>query len=153
MTFKEFFAEVWRMLIGRVGGPMNFRLVIQPLVASLFAVRGALKDAREHRPPYFWSMLLHPAKRTDLFREGWKDIGKVFMVAVVLDVVYEIIEFRWVYPGQAVIVATVLAIVPYLVVRGMVNRLASRSTRNGSAQLSQQADGAPVAVKSESHRL
>ena len=45
-------------------------------------------------------------------------MGKVFIVAIVLDLIYELIVYRWVYPGQAVIVATVLAIVPYLLILG-----------------------------------
>ena len=35
----------------------------------------------------------------------------------------EIIVLRFVYPGEAVIVVFVLAIVPYLILRGLVNRL------------------------------
>ncbi len=31
-------------------------LFIQPLMATILAVRGGLKDAREGRPPYFWSL-------------------------------------------------------------------------------------------------
>ena len=55
-------------------------------------------------------------------RQLWKDVGKLFLVAVVLDVVYQIIVLHWVYPVQTLIVATMLAIVPYLVVRGLANR-------------------------------
>jgi hypothetical protein len=51
----------------------------------------------------------------------------VFILAVVLDVVYQLIEHRWVvYPGEAVLVAIILAIVPYLLLRGPVNRIARR---------------------------
>lgn len=128
--------------MGRVHGPMTFRLVMQPLVASFFAVRSGLKDAREHRHLYFWSVWSNSADRRDLLRDGWKDVGKVFLVALVLDVVYEIIEFRWIYPGQAVIVATILAIVPYLIVRGLVNRLASRSAKTGNVVQAKPVDGA-----------
>lgn len=127
MTLKDLLADAWRMLIGRVQGPMTFRLLMQPLVASFFAIRAGLKDARENRPPYFWSVWSNPSERRDLLHQGWKDVGKVFVVAVILDVIYEIIELRWVYPGQAVIVATLLAIVPYLLIRGPVNRLMTRA--------------------------
>ena len=37
------------------------------------------------------------------------------MLAVVLDVVYQIIAEHFVYPGEAITVAIVLALVPYLV--------------------------------------
>ena len=39
-------------------------------------------------------------------------------------VVYQIIVARFVYPGEVVIVALLLAIVPYLLVRGLVTRIA-----------------------------
>ena len=57
-------------------------------------------------------------------KNGWKSVGKVFILAIVLDVVYQLIEHRWtVYPGEAVLVAIILAIVPYLLIRGPVNRI------------------------------
>jgi hypothetical protein len=140
-TLKDLLIEVWRMLIGRVSGPMSFRLVMQPLVATFFALRAGLKDARERRPAYLWSMCFHAGKRSDLFHEGRRDVGMVFLVAVVLDVVYQIIEFGWVYPGQAVIVATILAIVPYVLLRGPFNRLASRRVNSGKAELVKPVDG------------
>ena len=57
-------------------------------------------------------------------RSGWKDVGKVFLLAIVLDVVYQFIVARFVYPGEALLVALLLAIVPYLVVRGLATRIA-----------------------------
>jgi hypothetical protein len=51
----------------------------------------------------------------------------VFIVAVVLDVVYQIIVQKFVYPGETIIVAIILAIVPYLLVRGPVDRIVRRS--------------------------
>ena len=43
--------------------------------------------------------------------------------------IYQFIEQRWVYPGEAVLVAIILAIVPYLLIRGPVNRIARRSRK------------------------
>lgn len=51
--------------------------------------------------------------RPELIRLAWKDVGKVFAVALVLDIVYELIVYRWIYPGQALIVAVSLAVIPY----------------------------------------
>jgi len=129
MTSQEFFARVWEMLIGRVDGPFTFRLLVQPTVAAILAVRAGLRDARENRPPYLWSIFTQTAGRRDLLRQGFADVGKVFVVAIALDVTYELIVFRWVYPGQAVIVAATLAFIPYLLIRGPVTRIARRSIR------------------------
>ena len=126
MTIQEFFARVWEMLIGRADGPLTLRLIFQPAVAAILAFRAGLKDARESRTPYLWSMFTNPARRRILLREGWQDIGKVFIIAVVLDVVYALIVHRWVFPGQSLLVGSVLAIVPYLLIRGPVTRIARR---------------------------
>ena len=56
-------------------------------------------------------------------------MGKVFIVAIILDLTYEVIVYRWVYPGQALIVAAVLAFIPYLLIRGPVTRIARRFIR------------------------
>jgi hypothetical protein len=115
-------------LFDRLSGPANFRFVLQPVVSLIFAVRSGLLDARMGRPPYFWAIFITPDYRLSRLREGWKDVGKVFIVAIVVDLVYQIMVLRWFYPGEALLVAALLAFVPYLVFRGAVNRLA-RSIR------------------------
>jgi hypothetical protein len=113
-------------LIARVTGPMKFRLVLQPAMALFLAIRDGLKDAREGGPAYFWALFSDRGNRLVMLKDGWKAVGKVFILAMVLDAIYQIIELRWVYPGQAVLVAMILAIVPYLLLRGPVNRIARR---------------------------
>jgi hypothetical protein len=123
---EEILTRVWGNLIGRVHGPLTFRLILQPIVAAILATRAGLKDAREGRPIYFWAFFTHPDQRRQLLRDGWKSVGRVFILAIVIDAVYQLIVFRWLYPGEASVVAFVLAIVPYLLVRGPVNRIARR---------------------------
>jgi hypothetical protein len=62
-------------LIGRSTGPMNLRLVIQPAVASVLAIRAGLKDAREGRPAFLWAAITNPAYRPELLRQGSRDVG------------------------------------------------------------------------------
>jgi hypothetical protein len=126
VTIQEYFAAIWAMLIGRADGPLTLRLVFQPTVAVVLAIGAGLKDAREGRTPYLWSMFTSPGQRMQLLREGWKDIGKVFVIAVVLDVVYALIVHRWIFPGQALLVGTVLAILPYVLIRGAITRVVRR---------------------------
>lgn len=120
-------ARISDHLIARITGPMKFRLVLQPAMAIFLAVKAGLKDAREGKPPYFWGLFTDAGERRAMLTQGWKSVGKVFTLAVILDVVYQLIEERWVYPGEAVLVAILLAIIPYLLVRGPVNRLSRRS--------------------------
>ena len=123
--------EMWMRFVtdmgDRVSGPMKFRLLLQPVMAVLFATRSGLKDARTGKPPYFWSLLTDPAHRREMVKDGWKSVGKVFVLALALDVVYQVVVLRFVYPGEAIIVALLLAIVPYLLVRGLVTRIARPS--------------------------
>jgi hypothetical protein len=110
-------------LAARVGGPMTFRIILQPLMASLFAFRDGLKDARENRPPYLWTLITDPSQRVDLIRHGWAAVGRVFILAIVMDVIYQWIVAGWIYPLELITIAIVLAVIPYLVIRGPVNRL------------------------------
>jgi hypothetical protein len=120
---EDFVAHVLENLVARVVGPMKFRLVIQPLMAAVLAVRDGLKDAREKRPPYFWALFTLPEQRSEMLREGWKSVGKIFVIAIVIDLVEQLIDFRWFYPGEALLVAFILACIPYLLLRGAVNRV------------------------------
>jgi len=121
---SDMWVRVGSQLIDRVSGPMKFRLVLQPVMASIFAIRSGLADAKAGKSPYFWGLLSDSGQRLDMIKDGWKSVGKVFILALVLDVVYQIIELRFVYPGEAIIVAFILAIVPYLILRGLTTRLA-----------------------------
>ena len=58
-----------------------------------------------------------------MVREGWKRVGKVFVLAMVLDIVFQIRVLNTVYPGEVIIVAFLLAIGPYVLLRGLVTRL------------------------------
>lgn len=116
-------------LLGRWDGPLHFRLVFQPLMAVILAFKDGIGDAQQGRPPYFWELFTSPGRRVQLIRNGWKSIGKIFAVAVVLDAVYQLIALHWFYPGEAALVATILAILPYLLLRGAANRLTSGSRR------------------------
>jgi hypothetical protein len=119
----DFLARVGEMLIGRWSGPMWIRLVFQPTIAAVLAVRAGLRDARAGRPAFLWELLRHREQRSALLREGRKDVGKVFLLALALDLVYEVVVYHWIYPLQAVVVAAALAFVPYVLLRGPVTRL------------------------------
>ena len=125
------FTRVWDQLMSRPAGPLKFRFVLQPAVAIFLAVRCGLKDSREDKPPFFAAFFSEPAQRMQLMHDGWKSIGRLFLLAVALDCIYQIIVLHWIYPFETLVVATVLAIFPYVLVRGPVNRIASsRKTHN-----------------------
>jgi hypothetical protein len=43
---NDILVRIWENLGGRVGGPMSFRLRLQPAVAALLAIRAGMQDAR-----------------------------------------------------------------------------------------------------------
>lgn len=121
---EDMAARFFENLAGRLTGPLTARFLIQPTVATTLAVRDGLKDARLGRPPYFWAILTRADERRRLLREGWKAVAKVFVVALALDVVYQIMVLEHVYPGEALLIALALAFLPYLLMRGPVARIA-----------------------------
>ena len=123
-NFLEMAARGFGQLIDRLRGPLNFRLLVMPIVVTVLALRADWKDAREGRPAFLGAFIKDPVERSRLFRSALKDIGKVFIVAVVLDTVYQVMVFRFVYPVQVLFVAVVCAVVPYVLVRGPITRTA-----------------------------
>jgi hypothetical protein len=126
---EQFFSRFWENLISRPGGPMAFRFMLQPTIVAILAIRDGLKDAREGRPPYSWAVFTDPANRRRLLWDGWKTVAKVFVVSIILDFIYQIIVHQWLYLLEALIVASILSLFPYLLIRGPVNRIARRRYR------------------------
>jgi hypothetical protein len=120
--------DVWQRfvenLFSRMDGPLHFRFIMQPSMAIILAVIDGIKDAKAGRPAYFWAMVKNPEQRRELLKIGWKRIAKIFILAVILDVIYQIKVYHWFYPGETLTVAILLAIVPYLLVRGPADRIA-----------------------------
>jgi hypothetical protein len=120
----EMISSRGQQLLGRLDGPLHFRLVVMPTVVTLLAIRAGVLDARGGRPAFLWALFFHPPGRAALVRSAVKDIGRVFVVACVLDSVYQLAFLRVFYPGLVLVVAVACAIVPYVVIRGPANRLA-----------------------------
>jgi hypothetical protein len=123
---EDYLSRVWNDLLGRIGGPLSMRLLLQPTMATIFAIRDGLKDAKTGKPPYFYTIFTDSAERRSLLTEGWHAVAKVFGLAIILDLIYQLIVFRWVYPLEALIMAFVLALLPYLLMRGPINRIARK---------------------------
>lgn len=121
---EEALARGWENLVGRWGGPMWFRLLMQPGVAIFFAVRAGLRDARLGKPSILCDLLSDPITRQERLRQVWKDVGTVFIVALVLDSIYQVIVQGGIFTLELLITATVLALVPYVVSRGLFTMIA-----------------------------
>jgi hypothetical protein len=122
----DVWARIWDDITSGRHAPLAFRFILQPAVAAFFAIRAGRRDARDGRPLYMWALVKDRGQRMVLLRQGWRDIGKVFIFAIVMDGIYQFISVRWFYPGEALMVAAVLAVLPYLVFRSLVNAVLRR---------------------------
>ena len=122
----ELMTRIYEHMIGRVHGAMTFRLFLQPIMAGIPAVLDGIKDAKAGKVPYFWALFTEPLHRKELLRSGWKSVGKTFILGLVMDTIYQIWQLKAFYPGEAILTAVILAIIPYLLLRGPVNLLARR---------------------------
>lgn len=114
----------WDDLVARPSGPFAFRFVLQPVMATVFAIRDGMKDARAGRSPYFWLLWSDPVGRVDRLKEGFSAVGRVIALSIVMDVAYQVMEFGRIYPFETLAITVVLAFLPYLIIRGPANRVA-----------------------------
>jgi hypothetical protein len=132
-TVLEMIARGWEDFLARPSGSMHFRFIMQPTMAALLALHAGIQDAREGKQGYVWAILSNPKRRLELLREGWRGARTPFLVAIVLDCIYQIITVRFIYPLELLFTATLLALVPYLLLRGPFNRIARLFLRPAAA--------------------
>ncbi len=120
------FQPVWTDLSEGLHGPLKFRLVIQPTIAAILSIRAGIRDSREGRTPFTRALVSDKGHRGEHLRRGWGDVGSVFVAATIVDIIYQLIVNRSAHPLQAIVVAALLALVPYLLLTGPINRLARR---------------------------
>lgn len=111
-------------LIGRSDGPMTFRFFLQPGMALLFAIRDGIKDAKIGRTPYFWTILHDPIRRRASLHEGLRATGRIIALGLVMDVIYQYKVFGTFHVLEALNIVVILCFLPYLLMRGPVDRIA-----------------------------
>ena len=129
----EVLTRVWQNMLDRPGGPFVFRFVLQPIMATMAALRDGIHDARTGRAPFLWTVLTDPAQRRGRLDEALIATSRIVLLGLAMDMVYQFIEFETFHPAEAVIIALLLAVVPYLVLRGLFTRIARRWVGNKSA--------------------
>lgn len=134
MDITDMLQRVWLDLLDRPSGPLALRFVIQPVMSTIFAIRDGIKDARDGRSPYFWTVLTEPTARKARLLEGISATAKIMILAVILDAVYQYKALGTFYPGEAIIIAFVLAFLPYMLIRGPVARIARKWNSARSAK-------------------
>jgi hypothetical protein len=123
----EHLDQAWSDILARPGGPMTFRFILQPAMAGAMALRDAVIDARLGRRPYLWALLRGvrgTEGRSGRLWEGIISTARILILGIVMDVIYQWLALKTFYPGQAAVIAILLAFVPYLLLRGPMERVA-----------------------------
>jgi hypothetical protein len=133
----EVHQRIWRDIAERPGGPMTFRFVLQPIMAAIAAWRDGRQDARTGRSPYLWTVLTSGDERSGRLREGLISTARIILLGLGMDIIYQVTVLGAFYPGEAALIAILLAFIPYLLLRGPFARLAGwRSPRKSTGPAS-----------------
>lgn len=127
--------RLWQDVIDRSHGPMTFRFILQPMMAAIAALHDGISDARKRRAPYLHTIVHDPVKRADRLREGLISISRIVLLGFAMDAIYQWRVLGTFYPGEAVVITLILAVMPYAILRGPIERVARwRMVRQISAQ-------------------
>jgi len=108
----------------RFTGPGRFRFVLQPLLAVLLGCRDGLGDLRAGRLPYLSGVLLGGHRRKELLRSGLAAVRNLLAMGIVLDAVAQLLIYRQVHPGAALLLGPILICVPSGLARALTYRVA-----------------------------
>ncbi len=97
----------------RFTGPGRFRFILQPTLAIMLGFRGGLVDAKAGRPAYIYGLLFSGTHRRDYARSGLAAIRILVCMGIVLDAISQLLIYRQVHPGAALVVGPVLICLPY----------------------------------------
>ena len=114
-------------------GKGSLRFILQPVTATLLGIRAGRHDGRAGAPPYFALLFTNRENRRAALAEGAKHLSKVFVVAVVFDAILQFAAYGSVRPGWAVTVGLLLAGIPYILARGLTNRVMRLRGKGGDA--------------------
>ena len=129
----DMIARGWSDFLARSEGPLSFRFILQPSLGAIFALIAGLRDARAGNPAFLWAAFSNRQHRRQVLREGWKDVRMPLLFALTMDLSYQLIIFRFLYPLELVFTAVVLAVLPYVLLRGPINRVARLLLRRSAA--------------------
>lgn len=124
-------SDVATELTQRVNGPFNLRLLLQPTMALLFAIRDGRKDAKDGSDPYLRRLMGGKTERREAVSSAWASLAKILIMAIVLDSAFQFATEGNVQFVQAIGIACLLCILPYSVMRGPAALFAGRISKSG----------------------
>jgi hypothetical protein len=120
-----FFEAIGRDLTGRgmFGGKFQIRLILQPLLAFLLGIRFGLRDAKAGKSAFFMSLVDAQHDRWPILRQGLRDAIVPLCIAFVIDGILQRMINGHVRPLAAVVVGALLVFLPFIIGRGLANRI------------------------------
>ena len=114
----------WSDIFERAGGVMSFRFFLQPAMALLAALPDGINDAKHGHSAFFWTDRGDPTLRRGRLRQGLISTARVVVLGILMDVIYQLRALDQFYPAEAVMMAILLAVIPYFVFRWIIERVA-----------------------------
>ena len=103
-------------------GPMAFRFILQPSMSATVAIHDSVKEARTGCSRL--TVEGHPRDRTGRLRGELVATARIILLGIAMDVIYQFLVFETFYPAQALLIALLLAFIPYLLIRGPATLIA-----------------------------
>lgn len=113
----------WTDIFERFGAPMQFRIFLQPTMALIAAIPDGLRDAREGHASFAWTARGDTTLQRGRLREGLYATGRIMLLGLSMDLIYQYRFNDEFYPAEAVLFAIVLAVLPYFFWRWLVERV------------------------------
>jgi hypothetical protein len=110
-------------LAARVTSPLHFRFILQPLMAIALGIRDGRLDAKAGTSPFVIDVLLGAENRREYIVSALKNLAMPVALGTVLDAVSQYQIFEHVRPLGALLVGFGILGVPYVLARGLTNRL------------------------------
>jgi hypothetical protein len=96
----------------RFTGPGRFRFILQPMMAMVLGIRGGLADAKTGNPPYLFGLCFHAGRRRELLPSGAAVISTLLALGIIMDVVFQLVLYRFVHPDVALLIWPLFICVP-----------------------------------------
>ena len=134
-------------VVARLGGPLKFRLIFQPLVAVILGVRHGWQDAKRGEPSLLASIITEPHGRSTRILALVKGILFAMILACVFDGIDQYLIFGWVRISGALTLGITIVALPYIAARVVTGwSMFKRLSRNkATASLTGTAHGRPKA--------
>ena len=114
----------WADIFGRLHGPMTFRFYLQPTMAFIAALIDGIRDARFGHKSFFWTAQHDPTQHAGRLREGLISTARVALLGLSMDAIYQFKVLDRFYPAEAVMMALLLAVIPYFIFRWVIEYVA-----------------------------